>query len=146
MRRARAGAAGAALVAAVLVGGAWAEPARLAGGPAPSAACALGTWTGTVRQPGFAPYPVVLTIREGAHGPLAEARYPTIPCAEAGRRLSGHQAGPVAFRARVIWRRDLCVDGVIGVACRPDGQLDWRWVGDDGVDELKSVLSRTDPR
>lgn len=88
----------------------------------------VGTWSGTVDQPGEGSYKAVMTLTSPSGG---SSSYPSLNC---GGRLSGGGSGGVyRFNETITFGRatetsDGCIDGSIEIIVRGD-TLDWSWSG-----------------
>ncbi|MCA9610373.1 MAG: hypothetical protein KC619_32480 [Myxococcales bacterium] len=107
--------------------------------PAPDGV--TGTWVGRVRQRGYDPYPITMTIdRAQGSGVCGRVEYRTFRC---GGEL--HCEGPrgrdISFR-EVLTQRATCVDrGRIEVH-RQGESLAWQWYYPNGRPGARATLSR----
>lgn len=88
-----------------------------------------GTWTGTVDQPGWGSYDVVMVLDSASGG---TSDYPGIPCS--GSLSGGGSGGVYTFTETITAYRENCVDnGRIRFVVQGDNAF-WEWSGSqDGV-------------
>lgn len=93
-----------------------------------------GTWTGTVDQPGWGSYGVVMRLESDQGG---TTDYPDIPCS--GSLSGGGSGGVYTFTETITAYRDKCVDnGRIRFVVQGDNAY-WEWTGSqDGVSYFAS--------
>ncbi|MCB9592658.1 MAG: hypothetical protein H6719_07990 [Sandaracinaceae bacterium] len=121
-------------------------PATEAPTPAPAggqttAGSILGTWVGLVRQAGYPPYPITMTIdRVSGDGVCGRVDYRTLHCGGELRCL-GPRGSNTSFR-ETLTRRGECVDGGrIDVHVTGD-RLAWQWYFPNGRPDARTTLSR----
>jgi len=93
-----------------------------------------GRWTGTVDQPGWGSYGVIMDLDSSSSG---TTDYPGIPCS--GRLSGGGSGGVYTFTETITAYRENCVDnGQIRFVVQGDNAY-WEWTGSqDGVSYFAS--------
>ncbi len=86
----------------------------------------VGTWAGTVYQPGSETYPVEILVRSG--GSTISVEYPTLSCGGSLARAES-PGGQIFLRERIEHNeRGRCItDGVVELELRLDGRLRYGW-------------------
>jgi hypothetical protein len=104
----------------------------------------VGTWSGTVSQPGLATYSIELSLRrEDGQVVDGTVRYPELRCSGVLSPQAA-PAGELRYRERISPPTPSCVSGgAMSLRQRRDGLLEWQWFWPDGRLGATAQLKRT---
>lgn len=104
---------------------------------------AVGSWRGTVTQPGNPPYSVEMHIREDPGGKLsATARYPELGCSGI-LTLVSESSLDIRFLEKIDPPNPRCVStGYVYLVRAGTGTLVWGWAPSNGPLEARASLTR----